>query len=116
VADNWSSGSGEQGIQGIVTALQHLQSKLSTCGAAEFGSLARTVRKLRQRLDRLRSSSVGRGPTNEENAVVKKLKQALQQEEIWMKQRSHVLWLREGDRNTSYFHRQAAQRKRSNKI
>jgi hypothetical protein len=47
---------------------------------------------------------------------MKKLKKTLHQEEIWMRQRSRVLWLREGDRNTSYFQRQAAQRKRTNKI
>jgi hypothetical protein len=43
-----------------------LQNKLSVWGSEEFGSLARTVRKLRSKLDRLRSNSVGRGPLDEE--------------------------------------------------
>jgi predicted RNA binding protein with dsRBD fold (UPF0201 family) len=116
VLDNWSRGSGRRGLHGIVDALGILQNKLSVWGSEEFGSLARTVRKLRSKLDRLRSNSVGRGPSDEERAVVKKLRSALHQEEIWMRQRSRVLWLREGDRNTSYFHKQAAQRKRINKI
>jgi predicted RNA binding protein with dsRBD fold (UPF0201 family) len=99
-----------------VDALGILQNKLSVWGSEEFGSLARTVQKLRSKLDRLRSNSVGRGPSDEERAAVKKLRSALHQEEIWMRQCSRVLWLREGDRNTSYFHKQAAQRKRINKI
>jgi hypothetical protein len=59
---------------------------------------------------------VGRGPATEEKSIVKQLREALRQEEIWMRQRSRVRWLKEGDRNTAYFHAQAAQRKRINKI
>jgi hypothetical protein len=59
---------------------------------------------------------VGRGPTDEEKSIVKQLRDNLRQEEIWMKQRSRVLWLREGDRNTSYFDAQAKQRTRINRI
>jgi hypothetical protein len=116
VNDNWLHGSGQQGLHGVLSALHTLQEKLTVWGADEFGCLARTVWKLRQRLDRLRKNSMGRGPSDEEKAITKKLKQALHREEIWMRQRSRVQWLREGDRNTSYFHRYAAQRKRINKI
>jgi hypothetical protein len=96
-------------LQGVVEALQGLQVKLTTWGAEEFGNLARIVQKLRQKLERLRLNSVGRGPTDGEWAVVKKLWQALHQEEIWIRQCSRVLWLIEGDINTSYFRTQAAQ-------
>jgi hypothetical protein len=116
VADNWLRGSGQRGLHGVVDALGQLQTKLTSWGAEEFGSLTRTVRKLRAKLERLRSMSLGRGPSDEERAIVKKLKNTLHQEEIWFRQRSRVMWLREGDRNTSYFHKQAAERKRINKI
>lgn len=116
VTENWERGAGLRGLNGVVDALKSLQGKLSKWGAEEFGCLARTVRKLRQKLTRLRANSMGRGPSDEEKAVVKKLRQSLHQEEIWMKQRSRVVWLREGDRNTSFFHACAAQRKRMNTI
>jgi hypothetical protein len=47
---------------------------------------------------------------------VKQLREALRQEETWIRQRSRVQWIREGDRNTAYFHAQASHRKRINKI
>jgi predicted RNA binding protein with dsRBD fold (UPF0201 family) len=85
-------------------------------GCKRIWCLAKKVRKLQQKLDKLRRQSVGRGPATEEKSIVKQLREALRQEEIWMRQRSRVRWLKEGDRNTAYFHAQAAQRKRINKI
>ena len=93
-----------------------MQRELSVWGTQEFGCLARKARKLREKLNKLRCQAIGRGPSDEEKATVKKLRETLRQEEIWMRQRSRVQWLREGDRNTSYFHAQAAQRKRMNRI
>jgi hypothetical protein len=116
ILDKWQRGAGQQGLSGVVDALSNLQTNLSVWGAKEFGCLARKVRKLREKLNKLRTRSVGRGPNEEEKSIVKQLKEALRQEEIWMKQRSRVQWLREGDRNTAYFHAQASQRKRVNKI
>jgi hypothetical protein len=97
----------------VVQALKSVQEKLSVWGSKEFGDLSR---KLQERLNNLRRRSVGRGPNEEENAIVKQLREALRQEEIWIRQRSRVQWLRDGDLNTAYFHAQATHRKRINKI
>lgn len=37
-------------------------------------------------------------------------------DESYWRQRSRVLWLRQGDKNTSYFHKTAAQRRKINTI
>ncbi|KAL8529088.1 hypothetical protein ACS0TY_006525 [Phlomoides rotata] len=40
----------------------------------------------------------------------------LKQEEIWWFQRSRALWLKDGDRNSAFFHAKASQRKRRNTV
>ena len=52
----------------------------------------------------------------EERKTMVKLREALHQEDVWMRQRSRVQWLHEGDHNTKSFHAQAAQRRRMNRI
>ena len=109
VEETWRGIPRTPGLQGIASALGTLQTTLEPWSLKEFGCLARTVRQLQQRLNRVRCQAIGTGPSDEEKSIVKKLKEALHQEEIWTRQRSRVLWLREGDRNTSYFQAQAAQ-------
>ncbi|KAE8804217.1 hypothetical protein D1007_19788 [Hordeum vulgare] len=116
ILDKWRCGEGGQRLLNVAHALSTLQHDLSLWGAKEFGCLLRKIRKLRDRLNRLRLRSLGRGSSAEEKDFSAQLKLTLKQEEIWMRQRSRVLWLREGDRNTGYFQAQASQRKRINRI
>jgi hypothetical protein len=53
VLDAWQKGAGQEGLQGVMHALDNMQASLSSWGAKEFGGLARKGRKLREKLDRL---------------------------------------------------------------
>ena len=54
--------------------------------------------------------------TEEIAAALKELSDALKAEEMFWKQKSRVFWLREGDRNTKFFHALTKQRRARNKI
>lgn len=47
---------------------------------------------------------------------MEKLDELLYREEMMWLQRSRIIWLKEGGRNTQYFHRQAVWRSRKNNI
>jgi hypothetical protein len=45
-----------------------------------------------------------------------RMSELLSREEIMMKQRSRLDWLKEGDRNTSFFHSKAREQAQTNRI
>lgn len=108
IAEAWRRNHAGPGLAGIQETLQKLQTELGSWGAQEFGCLAKKVKKLQKKLEVLRKQSIGRGPSDEEKATMLKLREALRQEEIWIRQRSRVPWLRQGDRNTAYYQAQEA--------
>ena len=53
---------------------------------------------------------------SEEQTLLQDLMKREQQEETLWKQKSMKLWLREGDRNTSFFHKSIVQHRQHNHI
>lgn len=99
VADWWQRQQRNPDLLGVYNSLNVLRQELEPWGKKEFGCLARTVRQLKKKLEKLCARSVGRGPSDEERCTIAKLREALRQEEVWLRQRSRVLWLRAGDRS-----------------
>jgi hypothetical protein len=116
IADLWKENCEQGGLSGLSKTLQNMQTELASWGNSELGNFKKKLALLRKDLERARRCSVGRGPSKEEMEIMGRLGRVLHQEEIWVKQRARVQWLRAGDRNTAYFHAQVAQRKRMNRI
>jgi hypothetical protein len=114
VQDGWQTGNTD--LATIHDALGHLRLSLTQWSREEFGSVKKQLRSLREKLERTRATSIRAGPSREEKELMNKISEILSREETMVKQRSRVLWLAEGDRNTAYFHAKAREQARINMI
>jgi hypothetical protein len=114
IRKSWRTGNTDLGQ--IHRSLGILKSSLTQRSREEFGSVKKQLMSLREKLERIREGSLRTGPSREEKDVMNRISELLAREETMVKQRSRVLWLAEGDRNTAYFHAKARERSRRNKI
>ena len=76
--------------------------------------------RLEQWIEEAKTQAMREGYTqdrkSEEQTLLQDLMKREQQEETLWKQKSRKLWLREGDRNTSFFHKSTVQHRQQNRI
>jgi hypothetical protein len=114
VEEAWHAGGNN--LQEVYNALGSVRQRLKTWSIAEFGSVKKQLKKLRERREVVRSNSLRSGPSREEKSLLSKISELLSREEVLERQRSRALWLAEGDGNTSFFHARTKERARRNKI
>jgi anthranilate/para-aminobenzoate synthase component I len=110
VKDSW-----QRHTNNISTKLSHTLAQLHSWGKQTFGSIPKKIQKVKDELQLLNYQN-SNDPMRTIRDKEKELDDLLQCEEIWWSQRSRAMWLQHGDKNTSYFHQKASQRKRRNKI
>jgi hypothetical protein len=106
---------GDLSLQSTWATLNQVAVSLQSWRRETFGAVRHKIRKIECKLHYLRVSASGEG-IDEIRNLEKELCELFEREEIMARQRSRVEWLREGDRNTSFFHARATARKRANKI
>ncbi|KAG6683712.1 hypothetical protein I3842_12G027600 [Carya illinoinensis] len=116
VKNNWeSSMRGDNPINRIQSNLIKCKIKLQDWAKSLGGSKKRIVQQKRSILQE--ALEANKGELNEEiKRLQGEIDDLLEEEEVRWRQRSKQLWLKEGDRNSRYFHKCATQRRQWNAI
>ncbi|KAL0327086.1 UNVERIFIED_CONTAM: hypothetical protein Sangu_1786600 [Sesamum angustifolium] len=101
---------------GISSQLEYCREQLRSWSKLTFQVDKRRIQHLEKRLAHIFSGSMTTERQEEASSIRKELEQIAAYNETTWRQRSKDLWLREGDRNTHFFHQRASHRFQTNLI
>ena len=102
--------------EGMAAALKDCAMDLKAWSSATYGQILKKIQEKRKRLSNLVQLDEDGRFGEEIKQVRKDINDLIDSEELYWCQRSKAHWLKEGDRNTKYFHARASERRKQNTI
>jgi hypothetical protein len=102
----------DRGAATTMSLLKFVSKDLHVCSRDVLGDLQQRIKKLREKLDRIRCDVILEANVRKEQVARYKLSRLEDQLDMFWRQRAHANWLEKGDHNISFFHAQASERKK----
>ncbi|KAG2613942.1 hypothetical protein PVAP13_4KG383101 [Panicum virgatum] len=115
IMEAWDSGPAKISLASFASALKGVMQSLHSWSREKFGSVRRKIEELRTRLAEL-NGMMDDDSRAEARRTAAAMYEMLYREEMMWLQRSRILWLREGYRNTKFFHQKSIWHSRKNRI
>lgn len=100
----------------VVDAVKTVSVDLWDWSRNVLGDLEKRIKRAKCDLERCRRGNIGALNVGREHILKYKLEKLEEQRDLYWRQRAHVHWLKNGDKNTKFFHLFASERKRRNRI
>eukprot|EP00253_Pinus_taeda_P035907 PITA_35907 len=104
----------------IQLKLKEIKGKIKKWNKEEFGNIMEEKQKLEREMEEIWQKIILEGRdeerSNEEGRIISQFEERRKHEDILWRQKSRIKWLREGERNTKFFHQAMVQNRQRNQI